>query len=533
MNPRDVGLHHDEWRPHQRETLEWLLSSSQTTVFEAPTGSGKTSLARALTHHKRGIALVRTKALQEENYEREYGFVALYGKGNYACVHPDARPGAMADECLFAETGMYRCGHAAQCPYLQQKALALRSPRTALNYAYWLNVYDAWEPFEILVCDEAHQLSEIVLEWAGCKVTAQQRLEWKLPPFPAINSEVGSRAVLSGAQNCEEIASAWLDEAVKLMRRHYLGLLAHAEHDSAARKQLRKCELLGKKLSATLAAMRAVRDCWYIVAGPTPGRRSISEWEFFAKPLTARFHFPRYFQGDHRLVLMSATIGNPDAFGKELGLTDYVFRVVPSVWEAHTRPVHQLDVPRMGQKSGEKEYAKQAEAIARAVRAVDPSWSGLIHVNSMKEADNLAQRLARLGLQERIYVQPRIATDKAVEAWRTQRRRKPNALMVTWAMWEGYNGLDEKINIVAKVPYPYLGEPYEQARMRFSGEFFIQRAATKLEQALGRTRRGNPEDYDTPDKVNGLVAVADGSVNHVKSYLSQAVRDAIVKGGSL
>lgn len=531
-SPRDYGLHHDEWRPQQFETLEWIQESSKTVVLEASTGSGKTALARAITQKKKGIALARTKALQQENYEGEYGFDVLYGKGNYACVHPEAHYNAMADECLFAETSMYRCPHAGNCGYLQSKIAAINSKRASLNYSYWLHVYDKWEPPEILICDEAHQLSDIVLEWAGCKITASQRLEWQLPPFPAINSEVGSRSMLSRSEskNPEDLALDWLAASIKVLALHRTRLEASSVYDKGARKDLRKCDLLNRKVTATFEAMQSVRDCWFIVSGPQPGRRSIADWEFFAKPLTARFHFPRYFINEYKLMLMSATIGNIDAFAKELGLINYDFRTVPSVWEPSVRPVYQLDIPRMGRKSTEKDWLRQAEEIAKAIKAVDRRWGGLIHVNSMNEADNLAGRLARLGLQDRIYVQPRVATNLAVEQWQERKRRYRNSLMITWALWEGYNGLDERINIVAKVPYANLGEPFEQARMRFSGEFFTQRAATKLEQGIGRTRRGRKEDYDIGGIRSGLVCVADGGINYVKNYLSQSMRESLIKG---
>jgi hypothetical protein len=56
----------------------------------------------------------------------------------------------------------------------------------------------------------------------------------------------------------------------------------------------------------------------------------------------------------------------------------------------------------------------------------------------------------------------------------------------------------------------------------------LQRTAWKLEQGLGRTRRGRREDYDI-DGVNGYVAIADGGWSRVKKYLSKGLQEAIVR----
>lgn len=533
MIPKQFGLAHDSWRPHQAETITAVLNSDKPFILEAPTGSGKTAVARAVSQKYKTVALVRTKVLQEENYDREYQFKAIYGRGNYACVHHSVPSGTMADECQFAEMGMSKCPQYGECPYVMARETAKESQRAVLNYAYWMHVYQKWTPCEILVLDEAHQLPDIVLDWAGIKVSNAERIRWNLPPFPVLRGDMRSRSVFSDkvTLNAEDAALAWMTESRQILLVHHHKLSGEAEFSKRARKDLRSCELLGKKVLASLEAMQAVRDCWYISSGPTERGRSISEWEFFAKPLTARYHFGHYFRhGPHSILPMSATIGDFETFANELGISDYNTLRVPSVWPVESRPVYQLDVPRIGKKTNETGWKKQAEEIAKAIAAAPETWSGLIHVNSMNEADALSARLRRLGLEQRIYVQKRISTERAVEDWDSHRERHPNAILVTWALWEGYNGLDEKINIVAKVPYPFLGEGYERARMSYNGRFFIQRAAWKLEQAIGRTRRGREEDYNSGDEIRGLVAVADGSINHVKSYLSQSTRDALVKG---
>lgn len=81
---------------------------------------------------------------------------------------------------------------------------------------------------------------------------------------------------------------------------------------------------------------------------------------------------------------------------------------------------------------------------------------------------------------------------------------------------------------IGQCPFPYLGDSYEMERMKYSGRTYMWRAATTLEQSLGRTRRGEAEDYDLNGKREQLVAIADGNWTRVKSALSESFLQSIV-----
>lgn len=528
--PRDYGLMHDEFRPYQEETIGWAIyGESGVSILEAPTGSGKTAVARALGSQSKTVALVRTKALQEENYDMGYGFIPLYGRANYPCVYEKAKPGAKADSCAFSEEGMDKCPQFARCPYAQQKEAAKRAKMATLNYAYWLHVQSKWPPLDNLVLDEAHELSAITLEWAGCTVTQKDKDEWELPAFPILRSG-GSASILTKAAPVEEKAVNWLNAAKAKVQEAYT-YFNSMKDDEGARKKARKAELFGKKLRSTIDALEAAPKDWFIRSGPNarPSDR-VSSWGFVARPLTARHHFGLYFLGeDRKVILMSATIGSIEAFAQELGIKEYSFRTVPSNWPASTRPVVALDVPRMGQKSTEKDWLQQAEQIAKAIKDCPSDWNGIVHVTAIEEATRLANRLAKLGLQDRVHVAKKGPTNEMVADWRYRMKKKPGSILISWALWEGYNGVDEKINIAAKTPYPYLGDPYEVERRNYNGSFFLQRAAWQLEQGLGRTRRGNPGDYDSDGERRGLVAIADGGYKWLRKYFSAAFMESVVE----
>jgi Rad3-related DNA helicase len=550
LSTNPYGLPHPDLRPHQAETIESLLALSGVAVINAPTGSGKTSFAAGVASRQHVIALVKTKNLQSANYGGSYDFDVLFGRSNYDCVHPNAASYASAAECMYTGA-MNDCEHAGECPYLQAKRAASFSNRVSLNYSYWLAA--GWPAEELaesggyLFCDEAHQLSDVVLDHTSVTVTMAERLDWDLPAFPVVRG----RAAAADVESC----SAWLGAAERRLRAAARAMAPQGERgDEDEREEgeakadpipemvlrrLRKCRSLIAKLQAVRDALETNSNDWFIRSGPA-ARDTMSGREpaFIARPLTARFHFPRYFLNFMwRTVMMSATIGDPVTFGEELGLgkmgTAWQYLDIPNAWAPEARPVQVLAAPAMGFSTRENESVlnEQARVIAKAILECPSDWTGLIHVTRKTEAVALAARLARHGIPSwRLWTpNPTHGTEKMMTEWQREKRRTAGALAVTWAWHEGYDGVDDKICIAAKAPFPSLGDEYERERMQYSGAMFLQRTAWTLEQMCGRSRRGNPKDYDTPGERRGLVAIADQNWRRVQKYLSAGFREALVE----
>lgn len=510
------------------------------TVFH---NSGKSGFAMALGQpelNEKVLALTHTRNLQAQ-----YGSLfptchVHFGRSNYSCVHPKRLYSeASAQDCIFGSK-MVSCPHYLVCPYVDSKFRARKKQKATVNYAYW-NAASSWFSPYYLVLDEAHELPDIVLERSGITFWQFMVNRYDLEPFPSFGTRDWD--VINGTTSAapEKSALKWLRDTAHTLDSLSEGLRENiTDRDSAAESAA--CEHLLNKVNDTIAALESsINDAnvqhWYIRTDMEYYRGKYQR-RLVCKPLTARFDFSRFFLGNWRTVIMSATIGNAEAFAYELGIEkQYAYRVVPNRWAPETRPVHILDVPSMGRSATTKNpslFDLQAERIATAIQEQPHDWPGLILVTRKSEAKYLGERLMKLGLSDRIFIMPGAdgsytPTEQQVQLWEHRKKIKPNSICISWSMFTGYDGLDEKILIIAKTPWAYLGDPFENERMKANGKMFHQRAAWTLEQGLGRTRRGRPQDYDLDGEKAGYVAIADGSWNKVQKYLSESTREAIVK----
>lgn len=517
--------------------------------FTVTHNSGKTHVAMAQSvPHGQVVAMTKTKSLQNQYRDGEYGCVAVYGASNYPCLHMRAAIDATAGECLYpSKPNNCEVFRRNACEYFNVHKLAKDSDRVVINYALWLGISnkvlrphlfnsDPWLYPEYLVMDEAHTISDLVLDHVGIEFTEKQREKWLLPEFPVIKKK--SAFIGFKTENTSRASDAlkWISDSYGIVLERVNKLEASLDSlDERKLAQLRQLRILKFKLEMVKDSLRErPGEHWFIRSGPNglnsgPG--------LLCKPITARYDAPLFFEHP-RTLFMSATIGRIDAFVEELGIKNYESRIVPSQFAPRQRPVRILPVGSMGKSAVEKDelaFEKQANAIATAILDCPNEWSGFILVTRKSEAKLLADRLARRGLQDRVWVTPGYdgeysPTNEQLRAWQKRLRDVPNSLCVTWAFWEGIDGVNQRICIVAKAPY-IMETEYEQARREYDHKYYLQRAAYIMEQGLGRTRRGNIEDYDNPETgdVNGLVAIADGSWTKLKSYLSQSLQESIVE----
>lgn len=365
------------------------------------------------------------------------------------------------------------------------------------------------------------------MEHAGVTISEEKRLDWELPMFPIIReSNIGGKSALGGSSNAEQLAGSWVGKCIAILDQLIEELAPKARNDPRTRGRLRAAERLSGKLMSTRVALAQAPQDWFIRSGPgaDEGKKAFIAW-----PLTAKYHFPKWFMSeDWKLVIMSATIGDEATFASGLGIPEFQFKRVPSRFTPQQKPVFDLGVPRLGMKSPPSAWELQADKIKDGLKQCPPNWHGIIHTTSIKGAQELARKLHSRGLQDRIFVpETGKGTQTIAQTWNQRMDKISGSLLIYWGFHEGYDGRREKININAKTPYPALASEYDRVKRDYDMGAYNAETAVNLEQQCGRVRR-SPEDYDVEGERKTFNALADGGFKWIVKYMSPDFRESIV-----
>ena len=172
-------------------------------ILEAGTGTGKSAIATTLAKmYESAYILTMTKQLQAQ-YSNEFDFPLVKGRGNFACLNDNlettcdmgackttptssnffCRYGIAKNPTLDAELafedsfgGAVFYQSPSHCHYWNQKANAINSPITLMNYDYAiveLNYVKHFSPRSLLILDEAHNIENKLM--ATMEVTLYNR----------------------------------------------------------------------------------------------------------------------------------------------------------------------------------------------------------------------------------------------------------------------------------------------------------------------------------------------------------------------
>ena len=473
-------------------------------LVEAPPGVGKSHVAMTLARWSSSAYLLTSQKLLQDQYEREFGndVQLVKGRDNYLCErYPGARVTTASGMCR------RRRGPPCLCPYTRAKLAALDGPIFCTNTSYFLTLRqwrrDDLERRRLLVVDEAHTLEAQLAHVFTVSLTPEQMRAWFGAMLPRLDVADDYRALLDDHAARLRSELALIDEA--------LDALTPPDDDAVLTSppSPHELDLFARRDTLENAIARVgffldAPETEWIVRYPDPVAGTLE-----LVPLSvAPWAFDLLFDAADITVLSSAFLGHHGTLAECFGLEPGVVRTLraPSPFPLERRPIVYRPVGALSRDSlAELEPAVFTEVAA--IMAAHPRDKGLIHAPSYAAAERLRRALAEQAPAEHRRLLPVESAAAKTQALELHRASPFPTVLLSPSLREGVDLPDEhlRFQIVTKMPYPDLGDPWTAARQARDHRWYALETGKALVQAYGRSCR-HADDHGVTYVLDGQFA---------------------------
>lgn len=475
--------------PHQWQAVQEIVASfkdgKRIMWLDAPTGSGKTLIAelvRRLMGLRNAAYVCSSKSLQDQ-FIADYPYAMLLkGRSNYpttdwpypaySAADCDSSPG-IPDSCSW-------CSYTAACPYGVAKTRALDAPLSVLNTAYFMaeaNYVGGMSGRELVIVDECDVLEQTVMGFVEFSMT--DRLLKTLALTPPVK----------GAHKPTIVT--WIEEeAIPAVRRAIVQAKQRVQLDGSrdvadVRQEKTYAQVL---MSLGVLATQLPGDNWV---------RDYNSGPFCFKPIRVDTFAPTKLWGHGiKWLCMSATIISPDTLAESLGVPreDWGMVRAPMTFPVANRRIIVAPIANMAHKQSETSRPKLAHALGR-IMDMHPSERILVHTVSYDLTKYLARHLRSEPTGDRVMSYTGASERDGTLA---RFRKTAGAVLLAPSLDRGIDLRDDdcRVVVVAKVPFPSLGDSQIGARLHSPGgqEWYAVQTIRTLVQMTGRGVR-NKDDW--------------------------------------
>ena len=488
-----------EFRPTQAQALADIRAAfeagNEVVLVRAPTGSGKSLLARAVA----GCAARGSQASAADPIGAYYttpqvsqlddvaadplleDLAVIRGKNNYDCILPGETDTPVDRAPCVREQG-FDCQVKHRCPYFSDRAIAANRHVAAMTLAYFMQTAGSavFGTRDVVVVDEAHGLGDWAEMYATIELGPRTVPDWDdLQPGPID----GLDDAAAYARRLREACDRGLTE---LRRQVELTPEAVARRD-------RLEELRGDLGWFVEDCGRSGSPTTWVVDQPAGAGGAVT-----IRPMNPeRFLRHTVWDRGRRFALFSATILDGDAFCASVGLDpDRVALVdVPHTFPVGHRPLYDVTRGKMTYENREETLPALARTLVRLMQH-HPREKGLVHCHSYDIQERLADHLADMGVGPRVRTHDRERRDAELGAWK---RGDDPGVFLSVKMEEALDLAGEacRWQLLCKAPYPNTQDSRVAARLENDRWGWYYRTALRtIIQACGRIVR-SPEDHGT------------------------------------
>lgn len=266
-------------------------------------------------------ALTITKSLQDQYKELFNDVEVLKGKSNYQCAI-DPNFSVEVAPCLHLPKIKEECWAKKCCPYYEQRNTTLTAQFNTLNYSMFFALPEHLKKRQFLICDEASELEDQLVKEFSCKV------EYKV--IKSSNIDYTPYTSRTDGYKWLNTLSANINERINNIKD-----LLIAKKGTSNKRML--IDLKGEiiRLRNIHSRINLVIESW-----------SESEYVFDRDregvtfmPLKVNKLAHKLFDYADGVILMSATIIDPDNFCKSLGIDNFKYVEAESTFEPKNAPI--------------------------------------------------------------------------------------------------------------------------------------------------------------------------------------------------
>lgn len=514
-------------RPHQMQALQEIKDAfdggAQLVWLDGPTGAGKTAIgecARRLMSPPRNpipALYVCSGLTLQDQFLRDFPYAAIVkGRSNYPSelMLAGIMPEATADLCNRGKSGCWLCpsdkNEAPTCSYRLAKISATHAELAVLNTTYMLYEANGAQPSfsgrDLVIADECDELEDELLGYTEYRLSERQAQQL----FTQIPKK-GTHYVT---------IAKWLNDVVAPALRMAIAELAGRGNAIDIVKRRNRLKRLYDQTLRT--AKELVEGEWV---------RDDSHHSLVLKPVhVGRFGKELLWRHGRRWLAMSATIISADQLAEDLGATHLRQAVVrvPMTFPVENRPIFFAPVADMSYKGKAEGMPRLANAIGHLLTQHEGERV-LIHSVSYELTEYLTKTLRQWAanglLSDRKIISYRNADTREMAVARY--RRTPNAVIIAPSLDRGVDFRDDdcRVVIVAKVPFPSLGDKQVSARLHAPGgqSWYNVQTVRTLVQMTGRGVRSRDDhcvSYILDRNFNNVL-------NKNKTLLPQWWREAV------
>ncbi len=501
-------------KPNQIEAINFILNSfledeKRYVILEAPTGSGKSFIASTVAGYMNSLPNVRdgtvlknksyiltTQLILQDQYVKDFpSFANISSKSNFMCKkHSNV---SCCEMFWYHKYGnVPKCsGHS--CPYVKAKVNFSRNDISLTNVKFFLANYEynsliASETKSsylinyrnLLVVDECHNLEEEICQYKGLYIELKDLKKF----FDFDVSKWYNPKKETIYQWVIKFFHKWLEDT----KEEYIQQIEKLSKNASmaeVKKLSNPYDYADKYLCQVNRFLNSYKDdrwCLYY----DDKHRIVN-----IKPLFSEdFAHSGLFNSAKHILLMSGTIMNEKIFRRSLmiGMNRSAFLRLGSNYDVKNRPIFFINSGSMSKKNVHRSIYNVSKNI-KYLLDKHKGQRGIIHVASHSLALNLKNHIK----DKRIIIVNDFKKDrnKLLE----YHYKSKDSVIISPSLQQGIDLKDDlsRFQIIAKLPYMYLGDKYVQKKMKVLWWWYPYQTAKMLTQSYGRSVRSETDYANT------------------------------------